>query len=241
MAKQSLEPLSLLVWETSAFETSTTYTVWTQLNTSLDRAPEKAEEGQEASGTFIRGGWRPCKEELRAQLRDSWRTHATIFYLYSTLQQAHPCSLAHPTSLATLPMPRWIVGVCRIQMCAGGTYHPWEIVRAGRQIWGQSPGPRPAVAHWVSNPSSIPHHSCLSHSKKGSRETQPSLGVLTTLWGDSDSPAVVMPTVLSLLSSSHPGGFFFLFLKGHPFTSVCLGAYYEVSPCRPWLQVSYAV
>lgn len=35
----------------------------------------------------------------------------------------------------------------RIQMVGGGTHHPQEIVRAGRKVWKQSPGPRPAVAN----------------------------------------------------------------------------------------------
>lgn len=86
---------------------------------------------------------------------------------------------------------------------------------------------------WVSKSSFIPHHSCLSQSEKVSRETQPSPGILTTLWGDYDGPTVAMPTVLSLPSSFHLGGFFSLFLRGHPFTSVCPGADQEVSPCHP--------
>lgn len=47
MAKESLEPLSLLVWETSGFKISTICVVWTQLNTSSGRTPEKAGERQE--------------------------------------------------------------------------------------------------------------------------------------------------------------------------------------------------
>lgn len=48
--------------------------------------------------------------------------------------------------------------------------------------------------------------------EKEHKETRPSLGVLTTSWGDHDYPTVAMPTVMSFLLSFHLGGFFFSFL-----------------------------
>lgn len=66
---------------------------------------------------------------------------------------------------------------------------------------------------------------------KEHNETRPSLGVLTTLWGDYDYPAVAMPTVMSFLYHSIwvDCFFFFLFSKGHPPIQF-LGAHWELQP-----------
>lgn len=84
----------------------------------------------------------PGEEELKTQLANSYRTPYKCLLLHSAATD--PCSLALPHSLATLPVP------CRIgdrQNTNAWRWqsHPWEIVRAGRQIWRQSPGPRPVV------------------------------------------------------------------------------------------------
>lgn len=65
--------MSFLTWETSDFEISTTYVVWTQLDTTCGRTPGKTAEDRRPAAHLSEDVGAPGKKELRTQLRDSYR------------------------------------------------------------------------------------------------------------------------------------------------------------------------
>lgn len=173
MTKESLEPLSLLVWERSGFEISTTCVVWTQLNTTflaeLQKAQARSRRPMMHSSEEVGD---PGKEELKTQLAQELLQNST--QLFSTPSPAtDPCSLAPPHlsghTSGAMQDRRWT------EHRGLGEDTPGRLseqgVRSRDKV--QAPG-----LLWPLGKQPILHPTPLLpvQSEKVSRETQPSLG-----------------------------------------------------------------
>lgn len=173
MTKESLEPLSLLVWEMGGFEISTTYVVWTQLNTTSLAELQREQARSRPVARLSEEVGAPGKEELKTQRRDSYRIPYN--YLLRHSPATEPCSLARPhlSSHASNAMQdrRWTEYKClEVAVTTPGRLSE-QGGRSGDKV--QVPG-----LLWPLGKQPILHPTPLLpvQSEKVSRETQPSLG-----------------------------------------------------------------
>lgn len=173
ITKESLEPLCLLVWETGGFEVSTTYVVWTQLNTTVLAALQREQTRSRPVARLSEEVGAPGEEELKTQLRNSYTVPHN--YLLRHAPAADPCSLAltHLSSHASSAMQdrRWTEYKCLEVAATTPGRLSEQGGRSGDKV--QTPG-----LLWPLGKQPILHPTPVLpiQSEKVSRETQPSLG-----------------------------------------------------------------
>lgn len=173
MTKESLELLCLLVWETGGFEISTTYVVWTQLNTTFLAELQRKQVRSRLVARLSEEVGAPRKEELKTQLRNSYGIPYSYLVCCSPARDPGSLALPHLSSHASNAMQdrRWTEYKClQVAVTTPGKL-PEQGGRSGDKV--QVPG-----LSWPLGKQPILHLTppLPVQSEKVSRETQPSLG-----------------------------------------------------------------